>query len=249
MKKHDLPAMPFYWGDWFKCPEVRALTPAARCLWFEMLGLMWESTPRGYLVLNHKPYPKEALSRCLGFACDLLDVLLSELEQYAVYSKTDNGIIYSRKMVRDCEISKIRAEAGKKGGICSSKNQANIQANTEDENEDENENTNVIKDEIKKGINKGGFSHPSIEDVKAYCLERSNTVDPEAWYAFYESNGWKVGRNAMKNWKAAIITWEKKEYSKPASRTVSRFGPQPFTAADAKEQMETLLKLKDGPNG
>ena len=49
-KKHDLPAMPFYFGDWFKCPEVRAMNLETRMIWFEMLGLMWESTERGYLT-------------------------------------------------------------------------------------------------------------------------------------------------------------------------------------------------------
>jgi len=158
MKKHDLPAMPWYWGDWFKCPEVRALSPAARCLWFEMLGLMWESTPRGYLVLGGKPYPKEALGRCLGFACDLLEVLLGEMEQYAVYSKTEGGIIYSRRIIRDMEISKIRADAGRKGGICSSFAKgfakANTQANTEDEDEDEIETVSVSNSGDHKGDDK-----------------------------------------------------------------------------------------------
>lgn len=139
-KKHDLPAMPMYWGDWFKCPEVRALSPEARCLWFEMLGLMWESTDRGYLTLADKPMSKETLGRCLGFACDLLTRLLTELSEYGVYSVREDGAIYNRRMVRDAEISTKRAIAGKRGGLCSSKLpskfQANTQANTEDEDED-----------------------------------------------------------------------------------------------------------------
>jgi hypothetical protein len=52
------------------------------------------------------------------------------------------------------------------------------------------------------------FQKPKLEEVRAYCKERGNTVDPLKWLAFYESNGWRVGRNPMKNWKAAIVTWE-----------------------------------------
>lgn len=48
----------------------------------------------------------------------------------------------------------------------------------------------------------------SIEDVRAYCRERNNRVNVDRWYAHYESNGWKVGRNPMKDWKAAIRKWE-----------------------------------------
>jgi hypothetical protein len=51
---------------------------------------------------------------------------------------------------------------------------------------------------------------PTINEVKVYCLERKNNVDPEAWMAFYTSNGWMVGKNKMKDWKSAIITWEKR---------------------------------------
>lgn len=48
----------------------------------------------------------------------------------------------------------------------------------------------------------------SIEAVRAYCRERNNRVNVDRWYAHYESNGWKVGRNPMKDWKAAIRKWE-----------------------------------------
>ena len=55
--------------------------------------------------------------------------------------------------------------------------------------------------------------HPSIEDVRAYCQERKNSVDPERWINYYTSNGWKVGKNPMKDWKAAVRTWERNSYT------------------------------------
>lgn len=58
------------------------------------------------------------------------------------------------------------------------------------------------------------FIPPSIEEVKAYCQERNNNVDPEKWYDHYTSNGWMVGKNKMKDWKAAVRTWERSEYGK-----------------------------------
>jgi hypothetical protein len=53
------------------------------------------------------------------------------------------------------------------------------------------------------------FVQPTLDEVRAYCRERRNQVDAEAWMAFYESNGWKVGRNPMKDWRAAVRTWER----------------------------------------
>lgn len=52
------------------------------------------------------------------------------------------------------------------------------------------------------------FTPPSFEEVQRYCAERRNGVDPQRFVDYYTSNGWKVGRNQMKDWKAAVRTWE-----------------------------------------
>jgi len=52
------------------------------------------------------------------------------------------------------------------------------------------------------------FKKPTIDEVKEYCLERGNNINPEIFIDFYESNGWKVGKNSMKDWKASLRTWE-----------------------------------------
>lgn len=54
---------------------------------------------------------------------------------------------------------------------------------------------------------------PTLDEVKAYCLQRRNNVDPEKWFNFYESKGWMIGKNKMKSWQAAVRTWEKTEAS------------------------------------
>lgn len=53
------------------------------------------------------------------------------------------------------------------------------------------------------------YARPVLEQVIAYCHERKNSVDPQKWFDYYTSNGWKVGRNSMKDWKAAVRTWER----------------------------------------
>lgn len=61
--------------------------------------------------------------------------------------------------------------------------------------------------------NKGGhrFQKPSLEEIRSYCQERGNKVDPEQFYNFYESKGWVVGKSPMKDWRASVRTWEKRE--------------------------------------
>ena len=54
------------------------------------------------------------------------------------------------------------------------------------------------------------FKKPTLEEVQAYCKERQNTVDAQQFIDFYESKGWYIGKNKMKDWKAAVRTWEQK---------------------------------------
>lgn len=73
----------------------------------------------------------------------------------------------------------------------------------------ENNTSNNITS-IKKEIYKERkFKKPTLEEVKEYCLERNNNVDAELFINYYESNGWKVGKNSMKDWKACVRTWER----------------------------------------
>ncbi len=68
--------------------------------------------------------------------------------------------------------------------------------------ENENINENIIDNVNVK------FKIPNIEEIKLYCLERKNNVDPIKWFDFYTAKGWMIGKNKMKDWKAAIRTWE-----------------------------------------
>ena len=58
------------------------------------------------------------------------------------------------------------------------------------------------------------FIKPTIEDIEKYCVERKNGVNATKFFNYYEANGWKVGKNSMKNWKAAVRTWEQNNYDK-----------------------------------
>ena len=70
-----------------------------------------------------------------------------------------------------------------------------------------------IKEDLPNGKSKkaGAFTPPSVAQVAAYCQERGNKVDPSRFVDFYASKGWMVGKNRMKDWKAAVRTWEREE--------------------------------------
>ncbi|CAG0961328.1 hypothetical protein ANRL2_00901 [Anaerolineae bacterium] len=67
-----------------------------------------------------------------------------------------------------------------------------------------------------KPITLNKFSIPTLDEVRAYCLERGNGIDPEAWHNHYGAKGWMIGKAPMKDWKAAVRTWEKSATSPPA---------------------------------
>lgn len=67
------------------------------------------------------------------------------------------------------------------------------------------------------------FVKPAIEEIRSYCFERCNTVDAERFYDYYESNGWMVGKNKMKDWKAAVRTWERSSYGSGGQGTPNTY--------------------------
>ena len=71
-------------------------------------------------------------------------------------------------------------------------------------------------------IKRKRFEKPSISDIQQYCIERNNNVNAEQFFDYYESNGWKVGKNSMKDWKAAVRTWERNRYDQPVKSKNSK---------------------------
>lgn len=65
------------------------------------------------------------------------------------------------------------------------------------------------------------FVKPSLEEVREYCLERKNNVNPEKFIDFYEAKDWYIGKNKMKDWKAAVRTWERGNTSSGYMNTIS----------------------------
>ena len=75
----------------------------------------------------------------------------------------------------------------------------------------DNTNININNNNITYSNKKALFKKPTLDSVKSYCIERNNNIDAEAFLDFYESKDWKIGKNKMKDWKAAVRTWERRE--------------------------------------
>lgn len=82
--------------------------------------------------------------------------------------------------------------------------------------------------------NSSRFRKPTVDEVRAYCQERKNSIDPEQFWNYYESKGWRVGKTPMKSWKACVVTWERYEKARDTPVTVKR-KENPFLKMDNHE--------------
>ena len=190
----------------------------------------------GKLVVNDRiPYNAEMLASVTGHQVGTIKQALSIFKELGLIEILENGAIYmldiqnfigkgsteaDRQRLYDRRISDER----KQKKLTQSRNLEEILENSTPEIELEKE----IK--IEKEIDSSAstttkrkrFEKPSISDIKQYCMERNNNVNAEHFFDYYESNGWKVGKNSMKDWKAAVRTWERSEYRKPNSKKNSK---------------------------
>ncbi|CCD29917.1 hypothetical protein CAGGBEG34_330012 [Candidatus Glomeribacter gigasporarum BEG34] len=110
------PSFQFYPADWRKDSALQSCSIAARGLWIEMMCIMHECEPYGYLSINGHAMNAAQLARLVGESEKAIKGLLGELENAGVFSRTETGCIYSRRMVNDERIRTVRAESGKLGG-------------------------------------------------------------------------------------------------------------------------------------
>ena len=141
-----------------------------------------------------------------------------------------------------------KREAGKLGWQATAKQMASkCQADAKQVSAD-NDNVNVNDNEvISNDITKGAktrkrFIKPTVEEVREYCQERGNTVDPNTFVNFYESKGWVVGKSPMKDWKAAVRNWERsRTETTPPQEIFSSFETDEFfQAALANSRRKTI---------
>lgn len=173
------------------------------------------------------------IKQCKGLSDGELGRLFRALLEYSASGKVPelNGResvafdFMSANIDRDAESYKDTCNRNREN---ITKRYERIRANTSEyetyqEKEEEKEKEELLKKDISNEISKKStrqkkFVPPTVEEVAAYCLERKNKVDAAYFVDHYTSNGWKVGKQNMKDWKAAVRTWEKNGYNQPSKK-------------------------------
>lgn len=101
----------FWWQDWQADQSLRSCSLAARGLWMDMLCIAHSGTPRGHVTINGAPVSARRLATLTGCTARECVKLLNELREAGVFSETSDGVIYSRRMVRDNDASEAGREA------------------------------------------------------------------------------------------------------------------------------------------
>ena len=207
----------------------------------------------GKLVVNERiPYSADMLASVTGHQVGTIKQALSVFKDLGLIDVLDNGAIYMLDIQNF--IGKGSSEADRKREYRQriETDRTNVQTNLRqisDKSTPEIE-IELEKDiEIEKEIHSSAkstttkrkrFEKPTLSQITQYCLERNNNVNAEQFYDYYESNGWKVGKNAMKDWKACVRTWERNCYDKPIKKKNNK--------QDALNDMRDLMNEYGGVN-
>ena len=182
----------------------------------------------GKLVVNDRiPYNAEMLASVTGHQIGTVKQALSIFKDLGLIDVLENGAIYMLDIQNF--IGKGSSEADRKREYRQriETDRTNVQTNLRQISEKSPPEIEIeLEKKIEKKIDSSAstttkrkrFEKPTLSEIKEYCIERGNKVDAQHFYDYYESNGWKVGKNSMKNWQAAVRTWERSEYRKPTTK-------------------------------
>lgn len=202
----------FYGAEYLSDPKMDRLSVQERSCWITLLCMASQNDGK------IKFLSVESLLTKSGVEFDVYDSsewdnaqnVLQNFEKYEMIKIDSKGIIeiinWEKRQEHNLTVNeRVAKSRAKKRSVTINVTNVTSEENRIEENRIEENNSNMSKTKFQK---------PSFSEVNGYCSERSNKVDPQQFMNFYESNGWKVGKNSMKDWRAAVRTWEKNSFSK-----------------------------------
>ena len=160
------------------------------------------------------------------------------------------------------EVSIKRREAGRQGGLAKKANATKSKQNVANatkpkqnvhDNVNDNDNDNVNDNDSVEATTlptrtRERFVKPTIKEVTAYVIEKGYTFSPQAFYDYYEANGWRVGKNPMKKWKAACANWQRMEQQlKPNNNGTGFTNTHPSDEQVVRQTYELVEELGNRP--
>lgn len=224
-------------------------------IWFKLLTFAGKQNNDGvFLMSNRIAYTDEMLASIFRRDVNTIRLALKAFEQFGMIEIVDNVITipnwnkhqtldaYEKKKQRD-RLYQAERRANQRALIAKSSDtspETSSDTSSDVVVSDKDKERDKEKEELSKDNSRGKFKPPSVEEVAKYCVERNNTVDPEAFVDFYAAKGWMVGKNKMKDWKAAVRTWERSNQARTVQTGRQTYQKQ--TKADELEGFYNMAK-------
>lgn len=193
--------------------EITLCSYEAKGMFIDLCALFWAK--EGVLK---ESFVEQMMNKCSAS-------VKQELFALEILSYRD-GLLHINFLVEQLEefegISEKRSEAGRKSAESRKQNSTSVEQNSTSVDvcstikirEDKSIEDKIKEKEIKeKKIKIDIFVKPTLNEIKEFCLNENLVVDEEYFFNYYESNGWKIGKNNMKNWKATVKNWSKKSFN------------------------------------
>lgn len=230
-------------------------------IWFKLLCLAGKQNNSGVFTLNDRiPFTDEMFSTIFRRKLSTVRLALNTFENLGMVEIV-NGVVtipnwgkhqslerieaqkeYRRQYQREYYLKqKAKANGNTVQQVVNSLSTVDKQFSTLIEGDIEQD-----KDKEKEGekskARRTRFTPPTLQEVTDYCQERGNKVDPQRFVDFYEAKGWRVGNTPMKDWKAAIRTWEQRDRNGP---TFTGSQPRPNPALQYTQRQYTTEEAND----
>jgi predicted phage replisome organizer len=208
----------YYWlklkRDFFKRHDIRIIEemPNGKEYILFYLKLLLESIDHeGALRFSETvPYNEQMLSVITNTNIDIVRSAMKMFIELKMMDILDDQTVFMTEVEKLIGSESWSAERVRRHR----EKQSLLQCNTtvtscnEEIEKDKEKDIDKEKENKKKGSPQKRFTPPSLEEVQAYCSERGNGIDAQAFIDFYASKGWMVGKTKMQDWKAAVRTWE-----------------------------------------
>lgn len=188
-------------------------------IWVMLLTMAGRCNSGGMIFLTENiPYTTKILADEIGFDENIVKVAIAALEKLNMVT-TNSGCLLipgweeyqnaeGLEKIREQTKLRVQKYREKQKAITDCNVTSNVTVTQCNATEEEKELEGDI--DKKENTKRKSFIPPTVEEVKEYIDSVGSQVDAESFVAFYESKGWMVGKNKMKSWKAAIVTWEKR---------------------------------------
>lgn len=201
-------------------PDAYAIITA----WFKLLCLAGKQNNSGVFMINdHIPYTDEMFATIFRMPLNTVRLALNTFEKFGMIEIVNGAVTIPKWGIhqnlegieRSNELTKQRMRKYRErqklkslpdaDGVTLRNSNVTVTHTEEDIDieEEKRKKENNIKEKKKMP--------PTLEEVTAYCNERRNGINPQSFIDFYEARGWMIGKNKMKDWKAAVRTWENRD--------------------------------------